>query len=394
LRVCEFAGMRVCEFASKEYPPTRHSPLAHSPLAHSPLAHSPTRPLLVQTGHSSIISSVRARFVCCRRLAFLGGEKVEPIRVARSFVAADALAELITAEYELPGPINCKLFTKLVRTQDNDHYLVTAGDGRQYVARVYQQGDSLQRQESDYEFEMEWLNFLRSRNIPVSGPLCRNDNRYLGRLLAPEGVRYYALFDLAKGAPLSLKKPEQLYIFGAKMAEIHAASNEFHTPHHRQPIDLAFLVDRPVEKLRHFWSQDRMDDLDLVVSTAEEARHEVVTLLERDDLPADAWGPIGGDFHSSNVHFHDNKEPTFFNFDLCGPGWRAYDIAAFLLNTNLIHTSTKLSEAFFAGYYSVRPLARSEHEAVAPFITLRRIWLTGSFTNEEGLVGHTFIGAV
>jgi Ser/Thr protein kinase RdoA (MazF antagonist) len=36
----------------------------------------------------------------------------------------------------------------------------------------------------------------------------------------------------------------------------------------------------------------------------------------------------------------------------------AYDIATFLLNTNLMHRSTEQTEAFFAGYYSQRQLER------------------------------------
>jgi Ser/Thr protein kinase RdoA (MazF antagonist) len=316
---------------------------------------------------------------------------MKPIRVARSFVAAGALAELIAAEYELPEPVSCKLFSKLLRTQDNDHYLVAASDGRQFVARVYQQGDRLQRQESDYQYELEWLNFLKSRQLPVSGPICRRNGHYLGSLLAPEGVRYYALFDLAQGTTLSLKNSEQLHCFGAKMAEIHVVSNDFHATHARQPLDLDNLLDRPLAKLRQIWAEERSGDLEKLVNTAEEARQEITNLFD-DGEGADRWGPIGGDFHSNNVHFDGDDQPTFFNFDLCGYGWRAYDIASFLLNTNLMHTSTQVSEDFFSGYYSVRPLSPNEHESIAHFMTVRRVWLTATFTMAQGLAGHSFIG--
>jgi Ser/Thr protein kinase RdoA (MazF antagonist) len=319
---------------------------------------------------------------------------MEQIRVARSFIAADALAELIGAEYDLAGPVTCKLFSKLLRTQDNDHYLVSTGNGQQYVARVYQCGERLQRQESDYQYELEWLNFLTAKGVRVAHPIVRRDGRYLGSLLAPEGLRYYTLFTLARGSTLSLKSPSQLHTFGAKMAEIHVLSNDFQSSFVRQPMDLEFIVDRSVDRLRRFWGEDRAEDLDMILTTAEEARQEIQTLLDNEEQSGDSWGPIGGDFHDHNVHFAENNEPTFFNFDLCGPGWRAYDIAAFLLNSNLIHGSSNLSEAFFAGYYSVRQLSRNEHEAISPFMTLRRIWLTGSFTMGQGLAGHTFVGPV
>jgi Ser/Thr protein kinase RdoA (MazF antagonist) len=319
---------------------------------------------------------------------------MEQIRVARSFVASDALAELIAAEYDLAGPVTCKLFSKLLRTQDNDHYLVSTGDGEQYVARVYQSGERLQRQESDYQYEMDWLNFLTAKGVRVAHPVARRDGRCMGSLLAPEGIRYYTIFTLAQGHTLSLKSPSQLFTFGAKMAEIHVLSNDFQSNSPRQPMDLEFLVDRSVDRLRRFWGEERAEDLEMILTTANEARQEIQNLIGSEEQAGDSWGPIGGDFHDHNVHFDENNEPTFFNFDLCGPGWRAYDIAAFLLNSNLIHSSPNLSEAFFAGYYSVRKLSRSEHEAISPFMTIRRIWLTGSFTMGQGLAGHTFVGPV
>ncbi len=315
-----------------------------------------------------------------------------PIRIARSFIAAESVAEIVAAEYDCPPPVRAGLFSKLLRTQDNDHYLVTAGDGRQYAFRLYQQGDRFRRAESDYLYEMDWLNFLKGHDLPVSYPIRRRDGGYIGRLDAPEGIRYYALFSLAHGDPLSLRDDEQLYTLGETMARIHVVSNEFTTPHARKPIDLTYLLDRPLERIGRTWTDERVANLDLVTAAAEEARAELARLLGR--FPADGWGPIGGDFHQSSVFFDQTNRPTFFNFDLCGPGWRAYDVAAFLSNGNLMHAPAERAEAFFAGYFAVRPLTDEEHAAVAPFLTIRRVWLMGAFAREDGLVGHTFVGSI
>ena len=48
--------------------------------------------------------------------------------VTRSFIEAGALATLLNQEYEFDAPARCKLFSKLLRTQDNDHYLVLTND--------------------------------------------------------------------------------------------------------------------------------------------------------------------------------------------------------------------------------------------------------------------------
>lgn len=317
---------------------------------------------------------------------------MNPIQIARSFVAAESVAEIVAAEYDYPSPVKARLFSKLLRTQDNDHYLVTMGDGSQYAFRIYQQGDRFHRAESDYLYEMDWLNFLKSRDLPVSYPISRKDGGAIGRMDAPEGPRYYAMFSLAYGDPLSLRDPEQLSVMGEMMARMHVASNDFTSPHARKPIDLGYLLDRSLDRIRRSWTEDRTANFDLVSAAADEARDELSGLLDK--LPPDGWGPIGGDFHQSSVYFDEINRPTFFNFDLCGPGWRAYDIAAFLSNANLMHAPSERAEAFFAGYFSVRPLTEVEHASISPFLTVRRVWLMGAFAREDGLVGHTFVGSI
>jgi Ser/Thr protein kinase RdoA (MazF antagonist) len=314
---------------------------------------------------------------------------VEQIKVARSFIAADALADVVAREYDLGDSVSCKMFSKILRTQDNDHYRVNAS-GKRYVIRVYQQGDSLGRQESAYLFELDWLTFLKEQGLPVSYPLPRRDGRLLGSLEAPEGTRYYALFTYAPGQSMSLTDADQLYTVGSYMAQIHKASEAFRSDHERMPIDMACLFEKPLERISRLWGARRAANLDILLASAEEARQEVYSLLGEPPGEAGVWGVIGGDFHNVSTHFRDGQ-PMFFNFDRCGYGWRAYDIAAFLSNTNLLQAAEGYSEAFFAGYYSERPLSREEHAAVSPFLTLRRVWRMGLFALDDGLAGYTFL---
>lgn len=319
---------------------------------------------------------------------------MEQIRVARSFIASDALAALINEEYDLDSEVSCKLFSKMLRSQDNDHYKVATADGRTYVARIYQRGEHLERQESDYQYELDWLNFLKEQDLPISYPLRRKDGGFLGRLLAPEGVRYYALFSFARGINMDTNNNDHLYTCGQQMAKIHLASNAYESPYARVPLDLTYLIDKPLARIETYWGgrPSKAESLELIQISAEEAKAEIEGLIANEYKTPDGWGPIGGDFHTASTYFDAAGNPTFFNFDLCGPGWRAYDIATFLLNTDLIHqSSSEPSESFFAGYYSVRPLSANEHEAISPFMTIRRIWTTSLFTITDGLAGHTFI---
>lgn len=315
-----------------------------------------------------------------------------PIRVVRSFVDGAALAEVIDNEYDLGGKAEARLFSKMLRTQDNDHYKVIVGD-QIYAARIYQLGSHMHRQESDYEFELDWLTFLKEHDLPVSYPIRRKNGRFLGSVEAPEGKRYLALFSFATGKPMDVFNEEQLFTMGATMAKIHVAANDYKAPYERRVMDLDFLVDRPIARLKRILSSkpSRTQDLELLITSAQEAKEEILEIINNPTTTPDGWGPIGGDFHSTNTFFTADNAPTFFNFDLCGYGWRAYDIAAFLQNTDLINLSEDLTEDFFAGYYSVRRLSDNEHSAISPFLTIRRIWLTATFTRNDIPVGYSFI---
>lgn len=317
---------------------------------------------------------------------------MKKIKIERSFVSADALAELIQEEYGLAIKPSCKLFTKMLRTQDNDHYLVRLEDKKQYVARVYQKDRYMHREQSDYEFEMVWLAYLHEHHHRVGFPIKRADGGYVGALDAPEGLRYYALFHYVEGEEMPLTQPGLYFRLGQCMARIHLASAGFHTDLKRQPWDLEHLLDRPIERIKRNWGEKRAADFDLLLASADEARDQIMTLLEARQTP-DVWGVIGGDFHTANTFVTPRQDLSFINFDLCGYGWFAYDIAVFLANTNLLNRPVELSEAFFGGYFSVRPLSDEEHESISAFMTLRRVWLTGAFAMGEGFAGHTFIAS-
>lgn len=71
-----------------------------------------------------------------------------------------------------------------------------------------------------------------------------------------------------------------------------------------------------------------------------------------------------------------------FDFDFCGLGWRAYDIATFLSGE-----STEAAQTFLAGYEEVRRVTREELNALPLFQIAQSIWLLGlraSYIDEWG----------
>ena len=75
------------------------------------------------------------------------------------------------------------------------------------------------------------------------------------------------------------------------------------------------------------------------------------------DAGPGGWGIVHGDVQPLNHHLTDDGHITWLDFDLCGYGWRAYDIAYYY---------TRIPEPVRApviqGYKSIRPLSPAEHE--------------------------------
>ncbi len=66
---------------------------------------------------------------------------------------------------------------------------------------------------------------------------------------------------------------------------------------------------------------------------------------------------------------------TFFDFDCCGFGWRAYDIAVFRWGARLNGKEMERWYAFLRGYQNERPLNDLDVEATDIFVAMRHLWL-------------------
>jgi Ser/Thr protein kinase RdoA (MazF antagonist) len=71
---------------------------------------------------------------------------------------------------------------------------------------------------------------------------------------------------------------------------------------------------------------------------------------------------------------------TLFDFECCGPGWRAYDIAVFrwaLAQLVSLEQAQHLLAAFLLGYQRHCPLTATDLTAVPLFVAVRHFWFMG-----------------
>jgi Ser/Thr protein kinase RdoA (MazF antagonist) len=205
--------------------------------------------------------------------------------------------------------------------------------------------------------------------------------------MAPEGIRYYTLFSFAPGTVRYPLTVAQCHMLGMYMAQIHQTSNSFSTSHPRHHFDLAFLLDDAIERIKPFLHAQSDVDINVIETAADLVRAQVANITRTEDT----YGIIGGDFHGYNNHFTDSDDLTFFDFELCGYGWRAYDLAVFLWNARSNNTPSEWWEAVLQGYQTVRQLTQAEQAALPTLIYARHIWLMGAHTRARERFGDAWL---
>jgi Ser/Thr protein kinase RdoA (MazF antagonist) len=273
-----------------------------------------------------------------------------PSPVTYSTLCPDALAAELVGAYELAARARCELLQRGL----NDTYLVRAG-GERYIARLYRAGSHTP---AEIAYELELLLHLAGRGVSVSVPIAGRDGRLQRPLAAPEGARQLVLFSYAAGSPLAWEREEHSEIAGRLAARVHGAADDFACAHPRRPLDLEELVERPLAAVRPFLAHRPRDWGELV---------GIATRLgDRIAAAAEAgldWGVCHGDLGAGNLHVTEEGAATLFDFDFCGPGWRAYDLVApWRMSAG---TTGATWGAFLRGYQQVRGLSPMDRAAVA-----------------------------
>jgi Ser/Thr protein kinase RdoA (MazF antagonist) len=279
------------------------------------------------------------------------------------------LSEVLSA-YDLGQFSDCRLWYANV----NDTYLASTASGDQYILRVYR---TPWRSLDDARYEVDALNHLHRKGVAVARPLPRRDGRFVAALDAPEGQRPTVLFTFAEGKEPSYDEnpAEKAFRYGQAVARIHQASDDFASPHPKQPLDLEFLFLTTLEHMQPLLAH-RPDDFAFFLAYAEKM---VRTLT---DWPASELdqGLCHGDLQGYHAHIAEDGTMTFFDFDCCGRGFRAYDMAVFRWCARLSEKESVWWEPYLRGYQEVRPLSEADVRAIPYFVSARYFWHIGLHT--------------
>jgi Ser/Thr protein kinase RdoA (MazF antagonist) len=283
--------------------------------------------------------------------------------VTYSTLACDAILGRVLPAYNVEQAISCRLWHRGL----SDVYLIEMPTMR-YVLRV---SHSHWRSKSEIDFELELLVFLQEHHIPVASPLVTKTGDLCIEIQAPEGQRYAALFRYAPGqiAQGDLDQ-HQGRTLGETVAKIHQVATHFKPRSQRQPLTLDYLLDDSLAVVSPFL-RDRTSDLSYLINVIEELKTQL------QDIPQEQpyWSICWGDPHSGNAHFTEDNCITLFDFDQCGYGWRAFEIAKFLQTSLRTGMHRKTRDAFLEGYQTVQTVTPEELNVLQAFTQTAHIWM-------------------
>ena len=284
--------------------------------------------------------------------------------VAKSFLSQAALAETIAAAYGLSN-VRCQLIAAFMR----DVYRVSS-DKRQYVFFIYHHN---QRALDEIKAEWQFVEYLAANGIPVAPAIPTRKGEYVLEFSAPEGIRYGVLTTFVEGHHLRRRSSlEAVKTYGRRIAQIHTLADDMPFNLARPANDIEQIVNRSMAAFEAA-RPDRPEDVAYLQQCA------AIILPRLGALPQENpyYGLIHGDVIRANAQVADDGTVTILDFDLCGLGWRAYDVASYLAVIRGQPDEAVLEEAFISGYEQIRPIASMEREVLPVFEAVRHIFSIG-----------------
>lgn len=296
------------------------------------------------------------------------------MQIVRSTIAGDEILSVLVDEY---GYSKDNAVCLLEYRGVNDIYKYTNSSVSVFL-KIYA------RKEVDreaIEAEVEVVNFLRQSGLSVAFPIATVHGQYLVPFDTPEGVRFGVLFSEAEGVPYNndALDDKEIFAIGKLISTMHAMLDAMPTAPRRWKLDEGLFLDLSLEILEEFSRFNKQIDLPFLKDVVKELKAQI-----RAKGANWKWGICHGDIYTGNIHRNERGELTIFDFDFCGYGWRAYDVASFLgifssgMGAEVIDKRKRRLDSFRRGYECAGGLSESEVEAVYQvFVPFRRIFNMG-----------------
>lgn len=176
----------------------------------------------------------------------------------------------------------------------------------------------------------------------------------------------------------------QSQYLGKALANMPKTLDDFKSSFSRPALSSEYLLERSMEAIAPLYKY-RSSDIDYLKNQIKKIKIQLE--LQLPNL-APTYGICVGDVHSGNAHFTQQDEPTVFDFDQCGYGWRAFDIAKFIHTARIWKIEATVKDAFLQGYQGIRQLDTAEIASIPIFVKVAHIWVMGISTSVLGVLPY------
>jgi Ser/Thr protein kinase RdoA (MazF antagonist) len=310
---------------------------------------------------------------------------------SQTLSTSPAVISSIFYDYDLRDHVSAAYAIKvtgcqLIKPFVSSTYEITTLD-KAYILRIYpyRQGATM-----DLDAELELLVALQHEGQPIASPIRLTDGSYMLPLAAPEGERQAVLYTYAEGQRLAGSKEGSFFTrFGKLTAELHQELDRLGLSLARPPLSKKVMIDESMQFISQVFGRFADEMYSLYV-----AAHRIGARLDILPTGSPEYGICHGDLNSTNIHVQPDGTMTLFDFECCGVGWRAFDIASAINSESAEHT-----KLFLQGYLETRALTDAERESIPLFQAVQKIWSlgiaarriheTGTFGLPDGLFSNT-----
>jgi len=277
------------------------------------------------------------------------------IGAKHSILDSEELLTKVVPLFAINGANSCEFWWM----GNNDTYKVSIDSG-EFALRVYQYD---WRNQEEIRFELESLLHLKSKGIHVSSPVPLKKGGYVTSISAPEGNRWSIMTSFVKGEQPQFDQGDDAFNFGKQVAKMHSASQDFSPTVTGRKLDLDHLLFEPMKLIRWFLANHE-SKLEFLEDHAQKLAEAIKANQDKLD-----WGYCHGDLFGENAKLDQGKF-SFFDFDFCGMGYRAYDLATFKASLMILLGNIQQWPEFLSGYQSVRPLSKEDLEMIDVFLAI------------------------
>jgi len=283
-----------------------------------------------------------------------------PLACVDSTVAPRALLDTVKDSYSINEPAICELIQRHLDAT----YSISSGSER-LIARLY---NARWWCREEVEGEVTVLRHLAARAVRVAAPIQRNDGGWVTTVLAPEGERQLVVYEYLEGEGLLLSRDAGS--FGELVGRLHRAL-----------ADCALVQPRRELSARRL----TMDSFDTIVAPLgepnehreylEALRVRVQTRAREVGLATFREGLCHGDLNVSNAVRQADGHIGLYDFETCGRGILAYDLAVFRWAQRLVGAPEPTWHDFLEGYRRSNELPERELAAMDFLVLLRQLYM-------------------